>query len=172
MLTLLRKLPWFEWVAIITVSVSVMMVVSLVKKYGQLESDNTQLTTKNESLQTELTEERHVAKVTDEVILQYNFDRELKIQDALGYQATTLEEYFATRDNYKPPTIVEQEEKENGDVDVKVDRPRPTPVPKPKVVVDTAPNPAAIAVLAAGMHRTYCRAYSNGDSCTPVNSAH
>lgn len=171
MLKLIGKLPWFEWVGILMIALAIGSGYTLVKKYNTTIENNVTLETKNEQLDVQVVTEKKVAAVTDQVVFDYTFNREMKIEEALGYQAQTLDEYFAARDK-KVPTY-EKPEKEKGDVDVTVNGPQPTKTPPTKVVTDnSSPDPDAIAVLVNGMRRTYCGAYRDRDTCPTKDNAH
>lgn len=166
MFKILGKLPWFEWVGIFAVCIAVGMGYTLVKTYTTTVENNVVLETHNTELTEQLNREKQVSVITDEVLFKFNFERELKIKEASGYTATTLEEYFNTRDSYVPST--DSAQKEIVDVPASVSK---TTTPKP-VVLDTAPNAAAINVLVNGMRRTYCRAYHDRDTCPTEDTTH
>jgi hypothetical protein len=171
MFTLLRKLPWFEWVGILAVVFAVGTFIALVKNYGRMEEATQNLTTQNQTLTEAVATEHKAAVITDQAVFEYTYERELKVEEALGYRAKTLEEYFAARDSRDPPTTYTKPEAK-GDVDVAVNGHQPTKTAPAKVVgVDTNPDPDAIAALVNGMRRTYCRAYDNRDTCPTKGNA-
>lgn len=171
MFTILRKLPWFEWAGILAVVFAVGTFLVLVKNYGRMEEVTHTLTTQNQALTEAVVTERKVAVLTDQAVFDYTYDRELRIEEALGYQAQTLEEYFAARDKNEPTQTYTKPEAK-GNVDVAVNGHQPTKTTASKVAaVESTPDPAAIAALVNGMRRTYCRAYDDRNTCPAKGNA-
>jgi len=170
MFKVLGKLPWFEWVGIISVIGALIIAAVFFTRHGRMEEDNKQLTKQAEDLSRFLLVEKKAAAVTDQLVFDYTFERELKLNEAPVYQAQDLEAYFATRDANTP---IANTPKEKPDAVRTTSRPKPTAPAAPKVAaVADGPDPAAIAVLVAGMQRTYCRAYHDRATCPPISDAH
>jgi hypothetical protein len=172
MFKLLGKLPWFEWVGILSVLAALGVGLAFVKNYGRMEESNKTLNAQTQDLSHLLLVEKKAAVITDNAVFKYTYERDLKIEEALGYQAQTLEEYFATRDN-NDPTKYEKPEEGKPDAHIAPRKPQPAKAtqPKPVVVASTDPDPAAIAVLVSGMWHTYCRAYNDKDACPAQGNA-
>lgn len=169
MFKVLGKLPWFEWVGIISLLGALVAGAMFFTAHGRMEEDNKQLTKQTQDLSHLLLVEKKAAAITDQAVFEYTYERDLKLQEAQGYRAQTAEEYFAARDSYTPTTEVTPKEKEHVSAPAK---PKP-PVPaKPKVqAVANDPDPVAIAALVNGMRRTYCRAYYDRATCPSKSDA-
>jgi hypothetical protein len=169
MFKVLGKLPWFEWVGIVSVIGALIFGAMFFTGHGRMEEDNKQLTKQTQDLSHLLLVEKKVAEVTDQAVFEYTFERDLKLQEAPAYQAQDLDAYFTTRDANTP---IANTPKEKPHVVRPASRPKPTAPAAPKVVaVDDGPDPAAIAVLVAGMQRTYCRAYHDRATCPAADNA-
>lgn len=167
MLGIFKKLSWFEWLGLAALILVVYLVQHLMHKYGELNVELAKEQTRHQQTRDILQEEKRSAAISDNVVFTYTFERELKLSETPAHQRQNLVEYFTVRDQ---PT---QQEQQHDPVIPVVTTPRPASVPKPEVVYrDRSPDPAAVAVLARGMHDTYCRAYPRGNPCAAQDAAH
>lgn len=169
MFKVLGKLPWFEWVGIISLLAVLVAGAVFFTKHGRMEEANKQLTKQTQDLSHLLLVEKRAAALTDQAVFDFTYERDLKVQEALGYRAQTVEDYFAARDSYTPTTEDTPKEQDHVPTPVKPKQPAPA---KPKVVaVVDNPDPVAIAALVNGMQRTYCRAYHDRATCPSKSDA-
>lgn len=166
MFKLLGKLPWFEWVGILSLVAALGVGLAFVKNYGRMEETNKTLTAQTQDLSHLLVVEKKAAVITDNAVFNYTYERSLKIDDVMDIRVQTLEGYFAARDNNDPTKYTKPEEGKP-DAHIAPSKPRPAKAttPKPVVAASADPDPAAIAVLVGGMWHTYCRAYNDKDAC-------
>lgn len=161
MLTIFKRISWFEWLWLGAAIIGTIVIHSAV---SNILDSNRDLTVSNTTLKQEKTQvaqalkvEQRSAAITDDVVFEYTFERELKISEIDTIRSNSLQLYFLTRD--QPIHVLP---KEPGH-----ELPKTIPTqPKTTAMVVTNPDPAAIAVLARGMRDVYCTAYRDPDTCT------
>lgn len=164
MLTLLKGVSRFEWVAIAGAVFLGLVIYHFINKYDDLTETVVVSKEREQQAKANLAEEQRSTAITDKIVLEYTLEREFKRSevDKLRYETPTR--YFQARDTAKPKET-QHAPQSNESAKPRVN-PTESSVPTP-VEVDTRPDPTALAALASGMWDTYCTVAPHDHACTP-----